>query len=93
MINHINKTIDIKALESRLAEELEEKLEFSCYGLNFACDCDGFCAGNATITNPCAGNGMISACLGDGRISACLGDGSIGVNHHHDSLPNAPKTY
>ncbi len=31
MIRKLNKSIDLKAFENRLAEELEEKTELGCY--------------------------------------------------------------
>jgi hypothetical protein len=45
VVNHINKNIDIKALEERLSEEIEGRLEFGCYVAN-SCTCDTVCNGN-----------------------------------------------
>lgn len=63
MINHVNKNIDIKALEDRLAEEIEDRLEFSCYAVN-KCSCDSkcnvnYCSCNATY---CGGNSSTPVC-------------------------------
>jgi len=42
MINKLNKSIDLKVLEDRLAEELEDRIEFGCYigNVDTTCSCN-----------------------------------------------------
>jgi hypothetical protein len=57
VINHVNKNIDINALESRLAEEIEQKLEFGCYIVNgCGCDSNSCSVCNVGNANICAVN-------------------------------------
>lgn len=89
MIKPMNKNIDIKALESRLSNELEERLELGCYPIN-ACGCDDniICSCHSPNTNcgtinicgnnnPCGCDGYTCACDGD---YSCSCDGDYGCN-------------
>lgn len=64
MINPLNKNIDLKALEERLADELEERIEFGCWVGN-ACGCDSGC-------NHVPVCGCDSGC-GVGNVPICSG--------------------
>lgn len=56
MINHVNKNVDVSLLEARIAEEIEEKLEFGCYLGNVSL-CDGnSCSCNVGNVKVCGAN-------------------------------------